>query len=242
MQRFNVMIEQQTASLHLPDEIARQLGQLIQAKKLSPGDRLPSERDLCEQFSVSRPVIREALSRLKSEGVVSIRRGVGVFVTEPDPRDGFKIQEVDIEEKFAISQVMELIATVEVSATRLAAIRRTNDDLKQIRRCLLGMEYAIASDRLGDEEDFEFHQAIVVATHNPYFETLSQHLEHTARKMIRHLRSNTKSRHTNLIEAVQAEHQAIYNAIVAGDPAAAELAARTHLENAEKRLVKYMKT
>ncbi|HBI83539.1 FadR family transcriptional regulator [Orrella sp. NBD-18] len=236
------MSEPATAALHLPDEIALQLGQLIDAKKFSPGDRLPSERDLCEQFSVSRPVIREAISRLKSEGVVSIKRGVGVFVTERDPREGFKIQKVDIEEKVAVTQIMELIATVEVSATRLAAARRTSEDLKQIRRCLLGMEYAIASDRLGDEEDFEFHQAIVVATHNPYFKTLSQHLEHTARKMIRSLRSNTKTRHTNLIEAVQAEHQAIYNAIVAGDPIAAELAARTHLENAEKRFVKYLKS
>ena len=103
------------------------------------------------------------------------------------------------------------------------------------------MEYAIASDRLGDEEDYEFHQAIVLATHNPYFKTLSQHIEHTARRMIRRLRSNTKTRHTNLIEAVQTEHQTIFNAIQAGDPAAAEQAARKHLENAEKRLVKYLK-
>ena len=235
------MINNSSASVHLPDEIANQLSHLIQSKQLSPGDRLPSERDLCEQFSVSRPVIREALSRLKSEGLVCIKRGVGVFVTEPDPREAIKIQDVDIDEKTTITQVMELISTVEVAATRLAAARRTADDLKQIRRCLLGMEYAIASDRLGDEEDYEFHQAIVVATHNPYFDTLSQHLEHTARRMIRHLRSHTKTRHTNLIEAVQAEHQAIYNAIQAGDPVAAERAARDHLENAEKRLIKYMK-
>jgi len=235
------MIKQPTESLHRPDEIAQKIEKLIQLNKLVPDDRLPSERDLCEQFSVSRPVVREALSSLKSKGLVSIRRGVGVFVKARDTREEFKIQAIEVDEKFAISQVMELISTVEVSATRLAASRRTNDDIKKIRRCLLGMEYAIASDRLGDEEDFEFHQAIVVATHNPYFETLSQHLEHTARKMIRHLRSNTKTRHTNLIEAVQAEHQAIFNAIEAADPVAAEIAARTHLENAEKRLVKYLK-
>jgi DNA-binding FadR family transcriptional regulator len=235
------MIKQPTESLHRPDEIAQKIEKLIQLNKLVPDDRLPSERDLCEQFSVSRPVVREALSSLKSKGLVSIRRGVGVFVKARDTREEFKIQAIEVDEKFAISQVMELISTVEVAATRLAASRRTNDDIKKIRRCLLGMEYAIASDRLGDEEDFEFHQAIVVATHNPYFETLSQHLEHTARKMIRHLRSNTKTRHTNLIEAVQAEHQAIFNAIEAADPVAAEIAARTHLENAEKRLVKYLK-
>ena len=235
------MIKQPTELLHRPDEIAQKIEKLIQLNKLVPDDRLPSERDLCEQFSVSRPVVREALSSLKSKGLVSIRRGVGVFVKARDAREEFKIQAIELDEKFAISQVMELISTVEVAATRLAASRRTNEDLKKIRRCLLGMEYAIASDRLGDEEDFEFHQAIVVATHNPYFETLSQHLEHTARKMIRHLRSNTKTRHTNLIEAVQAEHQAIFNAIEAADPVAAEIAARTHLENAEKRLVKYLK-
>ena len=191
----------------------------------------------CTSFcSNSRHVIND-------QGTVAFRdqRGNDVFVTEPDPREAFKIQDVDIDEKTTITQVMELISTVEVAATRLAAARRTADDLKQIRRCLLGMEYAIASDRLGDEEDYEFHQAIVVATHNPYFDTLSQHLEHTARRMIRHLRSHTKTRHTNLIEAVQAEHQAIYNAIQAGDPVAAERAARDHLENAEKRLIKYMK-
>lgn len=236
------MIKSSSASVYLPDEIANQLTHLIQTKTLNAGDRLPSERDLCEQFSVSRPVIREALSRLKSEGLISIKHGVGVFVTERDPREAFKIQDVDIDEKISVTQVMELISTIEIAATKLAASRRTTEDLKQIRKCLLGMEYAIASDRLGDEEDFEFHQAIMVATHNPYFETLSQHLEHTARRMIRHLRSNTKTRHTNLIEAVQAEHQAIFNAITAGDPQAAERAARDHLENAEKRLIKYLKT
>jgi len=174
------MINSSSASVYLPDEIANKLSRLIQAQKLAPGDRLPSERGLCEQFSVSRPVIREALSRLKSEGLISIKRGVGVFVTERDPRDAFKIQDIDIDEKISITHVMELISTVEVAATRLAAERRTNEDLKQIRKCLIGMEYAIASDRLGDEEDYEFHQAIVLATHNPYFKTLSQHIEHTA--------------------------------------------------------------
>jgi GntR family transcriptional repressor for pyruvate dehydrogenase complex len=236
------MINSSSASVYLSDEIANKLSLLIQAQKLVPGDRLPSERGLCEQFSVSRPVIREALSRLKSEGQISIKRGVGVFVTERDPRGAFKIQDIDIEEKISIRHVMELISTVEVAATRLAAARRSNEDLKQIRKCLIGMEYAIASDRLGDEEDYEFHQAIVMATHNPYFKTLSQHIEHTARRMIRRLRSNTKARHTNLIEAVQTEHQTIFNAIQAGDPAAAEQAARKHLENAEKRLVKYLKS
>lgn len=225
----------------LSEDIAHQLKDLILTKSMAPGDRLPSERDLCEQFAVSRPVIREALSSLKSGGLVTVKRGIGVFVTARDPREAFRIDEVEVEETIRMTHIMELISTVEVAATRLAAQRRTPEDLKRIRKCLIGMEYAIASDKLGDEEDYQFHQSIVLATHNPYFETLSQHLEHTARRMIRRLRSNTKSRLTNLIEAVQAEHQAIYNAIAAGDANGAEDAARTHLHNAAKRYVKYLK-
>lgn len=225
----------------LSEDITRQLKDLILVKQMAPGDRLPSERDLCDRFCVSRPVIREALSSLKSAGLVSIKRGIGVFVTERDPREAFRIEEVEVEETIRMAHIMELISTVEVAATRLAAQRRTPDDLKRIRKCLIGMEYAIASDQLGDEEDYQFHQSIVLATHNPYFETLSQHLEHTARRMIRRLRSNTRTRLNNLIEAVQAEHQAIYNAIAAGDANGAEEAAKTHLQNAAKRYVKYLK-
>ena len=107
---------------------------------------------------------------------------------------------------------------------------------KQVRRALIGMEYEIANDRLGDEQDFAFHQAIVEATHNPHFIALSAHLEQGARGLIRQARTNTRTQHTDLIEAVQEEHQAIFDAIKAGDPDAASRAAETHLFNAAQRL------
>jgi len=136
---------------------------------------------------------------------------------------------------------MELIVTVEVAATRFAAMRRTPEDLKLIRRALIGMEYETAHDRLGDEQDFSFHQAIVAATHNPHFIALSAHLEQNARRLIRQARTNTKAYHADLIEAVQAEHQAIFDAIKASAPEEAELAAHTHLHNAARRLDMYLK-
>jgi GntR family transcriptional repressor for pyruvate dehydrogenase complex len=235
------MATQTEPKAHLSEDIASQIKDMIVSKAMAPGDRLPSERDLCDQFSVSRPVIREALSSLKSSGLVATRRGIGVFVAARDPREAFRVDEVDVEETIQMTHIMELISTVEVAATRLAAQRRTPEDLKKIRKCLIGMEYAIASDKLGDEEDYQFHHAIISATHNPYFETLNQHLEHTARRMIRRLRRNTKTRLTDMIDAVQIEHHAIYNAIAAGDAVGAEDAARTHLQNAAKRYVKYLK-
>ncbi|MFA7665238.1 MAG: FadR/GntR family transcriptional regulator [Burkholderiaceae bacterium] len=227
---------------HLPDEIAATISTQIQRGERLPGERLPSERELCELFGVSRSVVREALSQLKSDGIIGIRRGSGAYVLERDQRQSFRIQDVVIEERGSLTLVMELIVAVEVAATRLAAMRRTPEDLKLIRRALIGMEYEIANDRLGDEQDFAFHQAIVEATHNPHFIALSSHLEQGARRVIRQARTNTKIHHVDLIEAVQEEHQVIFDAIKAGDPDAATLAAETHLKNAAQRLDVYLKS
>lgn len=232
----------QPEAKHLPDEIARRLTQAIQSGTIAVGDRLPSERVLCEQYSVSRAVVREALSQLKSEGLVTSRAGSGVFVTERTQRQAFRMQDVVIDEKDSLEMVMELLVTIEVAATRFAAMRRTPDDLKRIRRALIGMEYEIANDRLGDEEDFAFHQAIVDATHNPHFQALSAHLEHGARRVIRQARSNTKVNHADLVEAVQQEHKQIYDAIVAGDAQLAAEAAELHLRNAAERLNMYLRS
>ena len=225
----------------LPNEIAASISGQIRQGKLRLGDRLPSERELCEQVSVSRSVVREALSQLKSDGLVEAIRGSGAYVLEKDQRQSFRMQDIALDERDSLALVMELVETVEVAATRLAALRRTPEDLKLIRRALIGMEYEIANDRLGDEQDFQFHQAIVEATHNPHFVALSSHLELNARRVIRQARTSTKAQNMSLVEAVQEEHQAIFDAIKAGDPEQAAQAAAAHLKNAAQRLDLYLK-
>ncbi len=221
--------------------VAHWLTQEIVQKRLLPGAKLPSEKQLCEQFSVSRSVVREAVSQLKSEGLVSSQQGRGVFVNERGSRQTFRLQTTALDDTESIAQVIELLVTIEAGAARYAALRRTPEDLKRIKRALIGMEYAIANDQLGDEEDFAFHQSIVDATHNPHFITLNEYLEQHVRRLIRQARSNTATYHHNLVEFVQQEHLAIVRAIEAGDPAAAALAAETHLRNAAKRLNTYIK-
>src|SRR3546814_7956010 len=81
------------------------------------------------------------------------------------------------------------------------------DDLKKIKRALIGMEYAIVHDQLGDTEDYAFHQAIVDAAQNPHFIALNEYLEQHVRHLIRSARSNTAQYHQNLVEDVQQEHQ-----------------------------------
>lgn len=224
----------------LPDEIARILGQKIASGALAVGDRLPSERNLCAQFSVSRTVVREALSQLKSDGLVAARAGSGVYVTERDSTNAFRFQNFSASDLNELQDAMELLIPIEVAATRIAAERRTAADLKKIKRALIGMEYAIASDRLGDEEDFQFHQTIVAATHNQHYIALCRHLEVNARHIIRQARRNTKANNAELIDAVQDEHKAIYQALEAGDPDRAARAAEDHLKNATKRMRTYL--
>ena len=212
----------------------------IEQQQLRPGDKLPSEKQLCEQFSVSRSVVREAVSQLKSEGLVSSQQGRGVFVNERGKRQSFRLDPTQLSDEEDLAYVLELLITIEVAATRLAAIRRTPEDLKRIKRALIGMEYAIAHDELGDAEDYLFHQSIVDAAQNPHFIALSEYLEQHIRRLIRKARSNTAQYHQDLVECVQQEHQAIFRAVEAGDADAAANAAESHLRNAAERLNTYM--
>jgi DNA-binding FadR family transcriptional regulator len=226
----------------LSSEIVAWMTEQLRSGAWVAGDRLPSERELGEQFSVSRVVVREALSQLKSEGLIVTQQGRRAFVAERTRRQSFRIPEVSIDEKEAQAHVLELLVAIEGAAARLAAARRTAEDLKAIRRALIGMQYAVADDRLGDKEDYAFHQAISDATHNPHFSELGEYLEHGVRRLIRQARSNTAARHAHMVQAVQDEHQAIFDAIAAGDSAVAGLAAETHLRNAARRLATYTKT
>lgn len=224
----------------LVDDLAEGLISKIDHGEFPIGTRLPSERELCARFSVSRPVVREALSKLRSFGMVQPKAGSGVFVIDRKPSNAFTMQSVSMNERRSREQVMELLIAIEVAATRIAAIRRTEEDIKKIRRALVGMEYALVNNRLGDEEDYAFHQAIVDATYNPHFQALCKHLEFGARNLIRQTRSNTKTNLTNHLNDVQCEHQAIYDAIVQQNSEAAALAAERHLRNAAARMQIYL--
>jgi DNA-binding FadR family transcriptional regulator len=222
------------------EEVVNWINKQIETEQLKPGAKLPSEAELCERFSVGRSAVREALSQLKSEGIVNSQQGRGVFVNERGARQTFRLNNPSLEDPEGLAHVIELLITFESAAARYAALRRTPEDIRHIKRALIGMEYAIANDRLGAEEDFAFHQAIVDATKNPHFKALSDYLEQHVRKLIREARSNTAASYSDLIQAVQDEHKVIFSAIEAGDPSAAGNAAETHLRKAAERLNMYL--
>jgi DNA-binding FadR family transcriptional regulator len=225
-------------SQSLAGEMAEVLRDEIERGVFRPGERLPTEHDLAETFGVSRAVVREAISVLKSDGLVKSFQGRGLFVSETPPAAAFHLQQPNLDDKTELAQILEFLITNEVAATSLAAERCSDSDLARIRRALEAMARAVAMGEPGVDEDVHFHAAIIAATRNPFIIAFSNFLEHRVRNLIRTARTNT-ARFRGLAERVQAEHQAIYDAIAARDPAAARAAAEQHLRNAAVRLQLY---
>jgi len=222
----------------LPDEIAKRLRNEVLNGTLKPGDKLPSEQQLCRMFGVSRPVVREAISRLKYDGVLESFQGRGVFVSGDGSGSSFRIDDPNLDDQGELAHIIELLVAIEGAATGLAAARRSKQDLEAIKKALDAMAAAIDEGRNGVDEDMSFHRTIVEATRNPFFITLISFLESRVRNLIRVARTNT-ARYEGLANRVQVEHEAIYQAIVARDPDAAKAAAERHLRNAGVRLKLY---
>src|SRR5262245_21635308 len=126
----------------LSDQVVAFLERRIGSGKIAPGARLPSERELCAQFGVSRIVVREAIARLKADGYVETRQGAGASVPAHPGfltyrlRPGSPIRQQDL------SHIMELRFAVEVVAAQLAALRRRDADLLAMEASLHAMQEA----------------------------------------------------------------------------------------------------
>ncbi|ABS66870.1 FadR/GntR family transcriptional regulator [Xanthobacter versatilis] len=223
----------------LAETLAHRLREEIASGRLQPGERLPTEHQMAETYGVSRPIVREAVGRLKHDGLVTTRQGAGAFVAEPGAASTFRLDIADFSDKVEMRAIVELLMAVEATATAHAAVRRSEADLARIGEQLDAMQEAVDRGEPGVDEDMAFHRAIVEATGNPYFRDLSQFLDHRVRHFIRTARANS-ARLGGLPQAVQREHEAIFAAIEKKDPVAARAAAEEHLRNAAARLAVYL--
>ena len=221
----------------LTDEVARTISEAIRKGTYKPGERLPTEPVLCDTYGVSRPVLREAISQLKHEGLVIPQQGRGVFVSETGFKSSLRLDIPNLEDKKEVLKIFELLLAIEVSYTGLAAKHRTKQQLHAIKKTLDNLVKSIATDGLGSEEDLAFHSEIVKASNNNYFVSLVNFLEDNVRHAIRIARKNTASL-KNLDADVLSEHMAIYQAIEEQDVEKAREAAENHLRNATERLMK----
>jgi len=222
----------------LADHVTTVLAQQIRSGEFAPDARLPSEMELTERFSVSRTVIREAISRLKSEGLVGSRRGSGTVVLPVTQATPFRL-DLNVDDGRdsiqAVLRVIELRRGVEGEMAALAAQRRTRAQNLAIQQALQAIDAAAAAGRDGVQEDFAFHAAISNASHNPLYTSLVQFLSQFLHAAIRVARMN-EARSNEFVQQVRAEHAALAQAINDGNAEAARAAAMRHMEQSAQRL------
>ncbi|MBN9474852.1 MAG: GntR family transcriptional regulator [Bordetella sp. SCN 67-23] len=214
---------------NLPDAIARQLRQKILSGDFKEGERLPTEHELAGQFGVSRNVVRESIARLKLDGLIETRRGVGTFVAGNVNGRRFKIIQEDLLDIRQLLQVSQLRIEIEAGAAALAAQARTDEQLVELEAALRRTDAAGKDWELGAEAALQFHLVIARCSNNPYFTRLMEHLSYVIHNAVRTLRYRNSG--TPRIGHVDAEHQEIFDAIRRRDSDAARAAVRKHLNN-----------
>jgi DNA-binding FadR family transcriptional regulator len=226
--------EQISAARTLADRVTESLMEKITAGQIPGGARLPSEQMMAATFGVSRTVIREAVSRLKSEGLIDSRQGRGAIVRVDRGDVPLRLGIDNSDPLKAVLQIAELRVGLDGEIAALAAQRRRRDQMAAIYRALHNIDRANRAGEDAIAEDLEFHISIARATGNPLFPDLTQHLGDIFSSTMGLTRANER-RHEKLFEQTRKEHQAIAKAIEERNSAAASLAARNHLLNAAER-------
>jgi len=219
----------------LTDRVCGALIELISSGNFPPGSRLPSEINMASRFGVSRTVIREAVSRLKSEGLVESRQGSGAFVRARNVDSPFRIDPNIKESIQSVLQVVELRHVIEGEIVALAAKRRSSAQMADIRQAQRQIDSDISAGGDGVDADIAFHRCIAEASGNPHLFALIEFL-------FNFLRSATQTAcrievtDAVLDQQVKDEHLDIIEAIARQDPEAARAASRLHMDRAANRL------
>ena len=150
--------------VNLVDAVYTQLRDLLVSGKWPEGMKIPSENELCRDFSVSRVVIREALQKLRGEKLIVTRQGVGTYVANPSnfaPTD----QEIVLSEQM-YRDFLNFREAVEISAIRLTRKAATEEDYRRMEQCVEAMQAAYDMKEQYNLADYNFHLAVVSASHN----------------------------------------------------------------------------
>lgn len=239
-----------------PQRVVDGVSERIHSGALKPGDRVPSEPGLMQEFGVSRTVVREAMSRLQASGLVETRQGVGTFVlasAAPEPLLALGARNVQVRQKLAM---LELRISIEAEAASLAAVRRSDAHLAAMRSALDAFDAQRRAGGSTTEPDFQFHVQIAAATGNEYFEEVLTSLGNatiprTSPPVAGPTDAGTPTEAGSkpaarfgeaqpMLESgkaiTQREHEAIFEAIRRSDAAAARAAMFMHLSNSRERM------
>ncbi|MDZ5660955.1 FadR/GntR family transcriptional regulator [Nocardioides sp. S-58] len=207
----------------------------ILAGDLAPGAKLPSEAELIAEYAVSRTVVREAVTRLRAEGLVETQQGRGSFVLAVPEPSTFSVESSAIRTHADVMAMLDFRIGVESEAAALAARHHTAADAEAISAAMDG--FVRAGHEGAVEADFAFHLAVAGATHNRFYVdllgSLGPMMIMLPRTRLREAYSMTDASH---VERVQREHDNVAAAVLAGDVETARAAMRLHLGNTRRRV------
>jgi DNA-binding FadR family transcriptional regulator len=221
---------------NLAQQVVAQLTEHIRNGEMNPGDKLPTETEIMVEQGVSRSVVREAISRMQAAGLVETRHGIGTFVLPPPP-PAMGIDPATVTTVRDVIALLELRIGLETEAAGLAASRRSEAQLHEVRAALGALQEAARRGEDTVELDQRFHLAIAQASGNEYFRAILQHL---GANIIPRARINsarlTHADPVAYMEQVGREHEQIVEAIARGDAESARAAMRLHIGNSRERL------
>jgi DNA-binding FadR family transcriptional regulator len=223
----------------LAEQLETVLTERIRAGLYPPGTKLPSESEIVAESQVSRTVVREAISRLQAAGLAETRHGIGTFVLDVGAPLKFDIDpatSVTIQDALAM---LELRIVLEVEAAGLAAARRTEAHLADMRQILDTFEASLAASAEASADtvgpDFNFHHKIAEATGNRYFVTIMSSLGTATIPRNRFTLTRAAS-DPNYLRTIERQHRDVFEAIRARDPESARTMMRLHLAASRERL------
>ncbi|CAG2140832.1 FadR/GntR family transcriptional regulator [Cupriavidus numazuensis] len=224
-----------TRAVTLTEQVTRQLRTDIENGIYPIGSRLPTGKQLADQYGVSAAVIREVTEHLRSQGLVETRQGVGCTVRSRTGSAGFQLPREPDLGRTELADLYDLRIDLESAAAALAAVRRTAEDLDSLALLLQRLKVQLYDAQQAVDLDAAFHIGIATATHNPYYRQLLQYMNLQLHQAVAAARANTLQQ-ARLPEAVHTEHEAIFEAVRDGNAAAARQATTHHLQCAAQRL------
>jgi GntR family transcriptional repressor for pyruvate dehydrogenase complex len=223
--RGGVLFAQVAREARLSDKVADMMLETILSRKLSVGERLPSERELGEQFGVSRTVVREAVRALVAKGVIEVRSGSGLRVAAVDATAVSESMSLYLRgQTLDFEKVHEVRALLEVHIAGVAAERATEDDVARLREVHERMRRETGDVDAAARDDLEFHRVIARATHNDLYLLV---MDSIGAALIDIRRENLGSGSAPM---TLDQHEAVLERIAAHDPPGARDAMASHLE------------
>jgi GntR family transcriptional regulator, transcriptional repressor for pyruvate dehydrogenase complex len=247
MDNFDISVDQKDESdlttqrfqavrrdLSLAEKVTRQIESMIVAANLQFGDRLPPERELAQQFGVSRTVVRQAIHSLVAKGMLEARPRGGTVVRRPDAAAVAQSLHLFLRSGEALvdyGKVHEIRRLLEIEIAGLAALRRTEEDLALLQANLAEAQALVDDPNPANfaRVDIAFHAALAHATHNALFELLLDSLT----EIMIEVRTSAFSVPDTPARALGL-HRAIFAQVQCGDTQKARAAMAAHLVEAEE--------